>query len=78
MDWRPYIERKPEVMGGKPVICGTRITVQHIVERLGDGWSMESLLDAHPQLKAEHLRAALSYAAQALATDETVFLSESA
>ena len=78
MDWRPYIERKPGVMGGKPVIRGTRMTVQHIIERLGDGWSIEALLASHPQLRAEHVHAALAYAAEALATDETVFLREGA
>lgn len=76
MRWQDYIERNPKVMAGKPVIKGTRITVELILERLGDGWSEGELLAAYPQLKAEHIRAAQAYAAAALATDELVFLGE--
>jgi uncharacterized protein (DUF433 family) len=76
MKWQDHIERNPGVMGGKPVIKGTRITVELILERLGDGWSDTDLLDSYPHLKPEHLRAAQAYAAAALATDEIVFLGE--
>jgi uncharacterized protein (DUF433 family) len=76
MDWQAWIERNPQVMLGKPVLKGTRITVEHVLERLGDGWSEADLLRSYPQLKREHLRAALRYAARALASDERVFLDE--
>ena len=72
-NWRDYIEQRPDVMLGKPVIKGTRITVELILERLGDGWSPEDLLAAYPDLRPEHLRAAQAYAAAYLAMDETVF-----
>jgi uncharacterized protein (DUF433 family) len=73
MDWREYVEQDPEVMLGKPVIKGTRLTVELILERLGDGWPQEDLLTAYPDLKPEHIRAAQAYAAAYLAMDETVF-----
>jgi uncharacterized protein (DUF433 family) len=57
------IKSDPEVMMGKPVIAGTRITVESILERLGAGDSVESLLDAHPRLTREAVRAALRFAA---------------
>jgi len=63
VDWRQFIERKPGVLGGKPVIKGTRISVQLILERLGDGWTEAELLDAYPHLTPEHIRAAQAYAA---------------
>ena len=63
-------------MLGKPVIKGTRITVEHILERLGAGWTEPQLLESYPHLKPEQLRAALLYAAHALSSDETVFLAE--
>jgi uncharacterized protein (DUF433 family) len=72
MSWQPYIERKPGVMGGKPVIKGTRITVQLVLERLGDGWSDAQIIAAFPHLKPEHIRAAQAYAAAALSSDELI------
>jgi len=73
VDWRDYIEQRPDVMLGKPVIKGTRITVELILERLGDGWPAQDLLAAYPDLKPEHLQAAQAYAAAYLAMDETIF-----
>ncbi len=73
MDWRPHIERNPKVMMGKPVIKGTRITVELIIERLAGGSSEEDLRASYPHLKSEQIRAALAYAADSLKTDELLF-----
>ncbi len=78
MDWKNYISIDPAVMVGKPVIKGTRITVELILQRLGDGWSESELLDSYPHLKSEHIRAAQSYAAEALGSDELIFVKEQA
>jgi len=59
----------PEVAMGKPVVAGTRITVEHILEKLGAGESIEDLLEAHPRLTRETIRAALAYAADVLKSD---------
>lgn len=59
----------PAVMMGKPVISGTRITVEMILEKLGAGASIEELLDAHPRLTREGVSAALLFAAEALRAD---------
>jgi uncharacterized protein (DUF433 family) len=53
----------PDVMVGKPVIRGTRITVEHILRELANGLSEPELLDAYPRLNAEDIRAACAYAA---------------
>ena len=74
MKWQDYIEQRPDVMMGKPVFKGTRITVEHVLERLGAGNDEADLLAAHPRLKAEHIRAAQAYAAAALSSDEMIFL----
>ncbi len=58
------IVRDPRVLGGKPVIAGTRISVQLILEKLRDGWTIETLLDDYPQLTREQIVAALAYAAE--------------
>jgi uncharacterized protein (DUF433 family) len=63
------IQSDPNVMMGKPVIAGTRITVESILERLGAGESVESLLDAHPCLTRDAIQAALRLAADALRAD---------
>jgi uncharacterized protein (DUF433 family) len=60
----------PKVMAGKPVIKGTRLTVEHILRELAGGMSAADLLDAHPRLKAEDIRAAYAYAAARLAEEQ--------
>ena len=62
----PLIVSDPKVMMGKPVVAGTRITVDLILEKLGSGESVEALLEAHPRLTREGVLAALRFAAQAL------------
>lgn len=58
----PLISRDPQVMFGKPVIKGTRITVQLIMERLEAGWSVDFILEQYPHLKREGVLAAKAYA----------------
>ena len=53
-------------MLGKPVIKGTRVPVELIVRKLGEGASIEDLLDGYPNLKKEDIQAALTYAANTL------------
>ena len=59
----------PKTMMGKPVVRGTRITVESIVERLGSGESIEAILQAHPRLTREGVLAAITFAAEALKAD---------
>jgi uncharacterized protein (DUF433 family) len=60
----------PKIMLGKPVIRGTRITVELILRKLGEGATEDDLLDAYPQLKKEDVHAAMTYAADMLAHEE--------
>jgi uncharacterized protein (DUF433 family) len=66
------IEINPEVMLGKPVIRGTRITVELILRKLAEGATDVELLDAYPQLTKEDVRAAMAYAADTLAHEEVL------
>jgi uncharacterized protein (DUF433 family) len=59
----------PNIMMGKPVIAGTRITVELILEKLAENQSVEQLLAAHPRLNREGIQAALAFAASALKAD---------
>jgi uncharacterized protein (DUF433 family) len=72
MNWQDYIERDPEVMLGKPVFKGTRLTVEFILERLGQGALIEELLEGYVGLQPEHTRAAQAYAASVLRHDDLV------
>jgi uncharacterized protein (DUF433 family) len=66
IDYTKKIEVNPKVMLGKPVIKGTRITVELILEELSAGKSMNDLINAHPQLDVDSILAALAFAADAL------------
>ena len=68
------IEVNPNVMLGKPLIRGTRITVELILRKLSEGATEAELLDAYPRLTPEDIRAALGYAADTIAHEETVLL----
>ena len=59
----------PAVMMGKPVIAGTRITVELILEKLAAGEGIEQILDAHPRLTRQAIYAALAFAAESLRAD---------
>ena len=59
----------PAIMVGKPVIAGTRITVELILEKLAAGETVEQILDAHPRLTEDAIKEALSFAARALKSD---------
>lgn len=66
IDYTNVIEVNPKVMLGKPVVKGTRITVELILEELSAGKTINDLLAAHPRLTETSIRAALAFAADAL------------
>jgi uncharacterized protein (DUF433 family) len=63
----------PDVMFGKPVIKGTRITVEHILRKLSVGQSVNEILTDHPHLTREDVLAAAGYAADYVAREKTAF-----
>jgi uncharacterized protein (DUF433 family) len=64
-----WIVSDPAVMMGKPVIAGTRLTVELILEKLAAGETVEQILEAHPRLTREAIQAALAFAVEALRAD---------
>ena len=66
---KPVIESNPAVMMGKPVIRGTRLTVEHILEKLAAGETIEQIVAAHPRLTREAVLAAIEFGARALRAD---------
>ena len=67
------IEINPAIMFGKPVIRGTRITVEHILRKLATGMSIHEILVDHPHLLPDDIYAAAAYAADYMAQEEIVF-----
>ena len=61
----------PNIMMGKPVIAGTRITVEHILEQLAGGRTIEQILEAHSHISREQVQAAITYAAESVRIDHT-------
>ena len=64
-----WIVSDTRIMMGKPVVAGTRITVELILEKLAAGETIELILDAHPRLTREATQAALTFAKEALRAD---------
>ena len=74
MDIKKLIEVNPDVMLGKPVIKGTRITVELVVRKLGEGSTIGNLLEGYPNLSEKAIHAALIYAADAVAGEQFIYL----
>lgn len=64
----------PKIMLGKPVIRGTRLTVELILRKLSEGATEQELIQAYPHLTRADIQAAVRYAADTLAHEETVLL----
>lgn len=61
MDWRKYIVTEESVLLGKPTIKGTRVSVEHIVGLLAQGWTEKQILENYPRMNQESLQAVFSY-----------------
>lgn len=66
MDWKNHIKSDPNVMFGKPVITGTRIPVDLILEKMAGGMSYDDLLSAYPRISKNDLVACLLFAAESV------------
>jgi uncharacterized protein (DUF433 family) len=69
INWRDCIQSDPHVLMGKPVIVGTRITVELILEKLAAEEPMQQILQAHPRLTREAVLASIAFAADSLRAD---------
>jgi uncharacterized protein (DUF433 family) len=72
MNWRERIAYDPGVLAGKPVIKGTRLAVEKIVELLAAGWSESQIIENHPGITRDDLAACLFYASDILKSERVV------
>jgi uncharacterized protein (DUF433 family) len=66
MDWREHIIINPNILVGKPVVKGTRLAVEFIIDLLAQGWSEKEILRNYPGLTPEDIKACLQYASAVL------------
>lgn len=78
MNWHKQIEVNADILAGKPVVKGTRIAVELILDRMSDGWTTDDLFRAYPQLKPEDLQAVFAFAAELLKEEEFIAIRKAA
>lgn len=61
MDWKDFIEMNENILVGKPVVKGTRISVEHVINLLASGWTEDQILRNYPRLNKESLKAIFLY-----------------
>lgn len=72
MTYKKHIERNPEVMLGKPVIKGTRITVELIMRKMAGGYSVQDILKSYPHLSKDQVYAGFEFAADMIANEDSL------
>ena len=66
MNWQPYITTTPDITRGKPIVLGTRLTVEFVLGLFAVGWTSAQVLENYPTLSANALRAVFAYSAEVL------------
>ncbi|MFI5460416.1 MAG: DUF433 domain-containing protein [Isosphaerales bacterium] len=74
MDWQDRISVDPKVLVGKPVIKGTRIAVEFLMELVANGWTMDQILRQYDHLTPEDIQACVAYASEVLKSDRALGL----
>jgi len=69
MNWKAYIHSNPKILLGKPVIKGTRISVEFILGLFSEGWTEQQVIENYPTLNAESIQAVFAFAAECLKED---------
>jgi uncharacterized protein (DUF433 family) len=70
MNWKERIAIDPNILVGKPIVKGTRIAVEFVIGLLGQGWTVEQVLEEYEHLQREDIQACLSYASEVLSSEK--------
>jgi uncharacterized protein (DUF433 family) len=74
MDWQTRITLDPNILVGKPIIKGTRLSVEFIIDLLAQGWAIDEVLRNYPGITVEDIQACLSYASAMLKAEKVYAL----
>ena len=77
MSWQERITVDPDVLVGKPIVRGTRISVEFVVDLLGRGWTVEQVLQEYDHLTPQDIQACLAYASEVLKSERVYLVSTS-
>ncbi|MCB0594514.1 MAG: DUF433 domain-containing protein [Lewinellaceae bacterium] len=72
VDYRKHIYSDPKIMLGKPIVKGTRITVELLLRKIADGYTFEEVLEMYPHLKLDDILASIAYAATIMESEEVI------
>ena len=72
IDYRKHIQSNPKIMLGKPIVKGTRITVELLLRKVADGYTFEEILDMYPHLKLDDILASIAYAAAIMESEDVI------
>lgn len=78
MNWRDYIHADPEILVGKPVIKGTRLSIEFILGLLAQGWTETQILESYTSLTPESIRAIFAFTAECMQEEALYFLTPEA
>jgi len=73
VDWRMFIHADPDILGGKPVIRGTRLSVDFILRLFANGWTFKELFESYPRVSPEAVQAVFAYAGECLSEESLFF-----
>lgn len=76
MNWQERIQIDPKILVGKPVIKGTRLAVEFVIDLLANGWTEEQILDNYPGINRDDIRACLNYASAILHAEKVYPLTQ--
>jgi uncharacterized protein (DUF433 family) len=71
-NWKSHITVDPDVLVGKPIIKGTRISVELLMDRLADGWTIEQILESYPRVSREDVLAAIAFVTEVFREEDYV------
>ena len=69
MEWHDYIHGDQSVLSGKPVVRGTRLSVEFLLGLLAEGWTEQEILENYPQISQEVLQAVFAFAAECMRSE---------
>lgn len=69
VNWRDYIHADPAILVGKPVVRGTRLSVDFLLKLYGNGWTVQEVMESYPRLTQEAMQAVFAYAAECMSEE---------